>query len=164
MRDIKTSIAPDPRPRPKCEGARARFDADAVAVEVGPRASGRSPVARTRAIARSFRTTPSRDDRRSIERAREDRTACAAMEITPNHDAVEAKSARPVSFGAEDATRALGRLVAHTGKAAWTFGTSFLVLVVPLIVQLHREEQLIELEKEQLGVLAQPSAGGLQAE
>jgi len=36
-----------------------------------------------------------------------------------------------------------------------------LVLVVPLIVQLHREEQLIELEKEQLGVLDQPT---LQAE
>jgi import receptor subunit TOM22 len=54
------------------------------------------------------------------------------------------------------------KLAVHTGKAAWTFGTSFLVLIVPLIVQLHREEQLIELEKEQLGVLNQPT--GLQAE
>jgi import receptor subunit TOM22 len=41
-----------------------------------------------------------------------------------------------------------------TGKAAWTFGTTFLVLVVPLIVQLHREEQMMEMEKEQMGVLA----------
>jgi import receptor subunit TOM22 len=41
-----------------------------------------------------------------------------------------------------------------TGQAAWTFGTTFLVLVVPLIVQLHREEQMMEMEKEQMGVLA----------
>ena len=41
-----------------------------------------------------------------------------------------------------------------TGKAAWTFGTTFLVLVVPLIVQLYREEQMMEMEKEQMGVLA----------
>lgn len=85
------------------------------------------------------------------------------MEITPDYAAVEAKSARPVRVGASDASRLAKKLFAHTGKAAWTFGTTFLVLVVPLIVQLHREEQLIELEKEQLGVLAQPSAG-LQAE
>merc|ERR1712216_238695 len=41
-----------------------------------------------------------------------------------------------------------------TGQAAWTFGTTFLVLVVPLIVQLHREEQMMEMEKEQMRVLA----------
>ena len=84
------------------------------------------------------------------------------MEITPDVSAVEAKSSKPVRFGWSDTPRLTRKLAVHTGKAAWTFGTSFLVLVVPLIVQLHREEQLIELEKEQLGVLNQPTT--LQAE
>ena len=84
------------------------------------------------------------------------------MEITPDYGAEEAKSAKPVRLGWADASRLTRKLAVHTGKAAWTFGTSFLVLIVPLIVQLHREEQLIELEKEQLGVLNQPT--GLQAE
>jgi mitochondrial import receptor subunit TOM22 len=46
------------------------------------------------------------------------------------------------------------RWALSTGKAAWTFGTTFLILVVPLIVQLHREELMMEMEKEQMGVLS----------
>jgi len=89
------------------------------------------------------------------------------MEIVPNPSAEEAKSSKPVRFTGADLSSSVRKLAVHTGKAAWTFGTSFLVLVVPLIVQLHREEQLIELEKEQLGVLdSQTStpAQGLVAE
>ena len=88
------------------------------------------------------------------------------MEIVPTRSE-EAKSAKPVKFTTADVSRAARKLAVHTGKAAWTFGTSFLVLVVPLIVQLHREEQLIELEKEQLGVLnssSDASTQGLVAE
>ena len=100
-------------------------------------------------------------------RASDDGTIVVAprefMEIVPNVNAEHANTARPVRLDAHEVARLAKKLAFHTGKAAWTFGTSFLVLVVPLIVQLHREEQLIELEKEQLGVLSQPS-GGLVAE
>ena len=100
-------------------------------------------------------------------RASDDGTIVVAprdfLEIVPNANAEHANTARPVRLDAHEVARLAKKLAFHTGKAAWTFGTSFRVLVVPLIVQLHREEQLIELEKEQLGVLSQPS-GGLVAE
>lgn len=73
------------------------------------------------------------------------------MEITPAAEA--ASSAKPFTFTAADTTRVGKKLLWHTGKAAWTFGTSFLLLVVPLIIQLHREEQMMAMEQEQLSVL-----------
>ena len=76
------------------------------------------------------------------------------MEITP---AAEAASDKPFSFSAADTARVAKKLSWHTGKAAWTFGTSFLLLVVPLIIQLHREEQMMALEQEQMGVLQSPT-------
>jgi import receptor subunit TOM22 len=79
------------------------------------------------------------------------------MEITP---AAEAASDKPFSFSAADTARVAKKLSWHTGKAAWTFGTSFLLLVVPLIIQLHREEQMMALEQEQLSVL---NSGGAAA-
>ena len=39
------------------------------------------------------------------------------------------------------------------GKAAWIVSTTFLVLVVPLIIETDREQQLVELEQQQMGVL-----------
>ena len=56
-------------------------------------------------------------------------------------------------FTQSDCARVGKKLLWHTGKAAWVFGTSFLLLVVPLIVQLHREEQMAASEQEQLSVL-----------
>ena len=83
------------------------------------------------------------------------------MEITPAAEA--ASSAKPFTFSVADTTRVAKKLTWSTGKAAWTFGTSFLLLVVPLIIQLHREEQMMALEQEQLGVLnsgaGAPAAG-----
>ena len=73
------------------------------------------------------------------------------MEITPAAEA--ASSDKPFRFTLADTTRAAKKLSWSTGKAAWTFGTSFLLLVVPLIIQLHREEQMMAMEQEQLGVL-----------
>lgn len=45
------------------------------------------------------------------------------------------------------------KLSRHTGKAAWIAGTSFLVLVVPLIIEMDREQQLLEFENQQIGAL-----------
>ena len=40
-----------------------------------------------------------------------------------------------------------------TGKAAWIAGTAFLILIVPLIIEMDREQQLVEFESQQLGAL-----------
>ena len=39
------------------------------------------------------------------------------------------------------------------GKAGWIAGTTFLILVVPLIIEMDREQQLVEFEGQQLGAL-----------
>lgn len=79
------------------------------------------------------------------------------MEITPAADT--ASSDKPFTFSVAETTRVATKLTWHTGKAAWVFGTSFLLLVVPLIIQLHREESMMALEQEQLSVLN--SGGGV---
>lgn len=38
-------------------------------------------------------------------------------------------------------------------KAAWIASTSVLILLVPLIIEMDREQQIMEMEKEQLNVL-----------
>jgi import receptor subunit TOM22 len=52
-----------------------------------------------------------------------------------------------------DASWGAWRLTRSTGKAAWIAVSSFLVLVVPLIIELDREQQLVEFEAQQLGAL-----------
>ncbi|KAI5077057.1 hypothetical protein GOP47_0009122 [Adiantum capillus-veneris] len=49
------------------------------------------------------------------------------------------------------------KLLLSTGKAAWIAGTSVLVLVVPLIIELDRDAQLAELEGHQATLLGAPS-------
>lgn len=49
------------------------------------------------------------------------------------------------------------RLLKSTGKAAWIAGTVFLVLVVPLIIEMDREQQLNELELQQASLLGTPT-------
>ena len=50
------------------------------------------------------------------------------------------------------------RLTRSTGKAAWIAVTTFLVLAVPLIIELDREAQLVEFESQQLGALTAKDA------
>jgi import receptor subunit TOM22 len=78
------------------------------------------------------------------------------MEITPAAEA--ASSDKPFTFTAAETIRVGKKLAWHTGKSAWIFTTSFLILVVPLIIQLHREESMIAMEQEQLGVLSSSPA------
>jgi import receptor subunit TOM22 len=53
--------------------------------------------------------------------------------------------------------QAASQLLRRAGKAFWYFSTSFLVLAVPLIIELDREAQLVELESHQTTVLGAPS-------
>jgi len=48
------------------------------------------------------------------------------------------------------------KLLRSTGKAAWIAGTTFLVLVVPLIIEMDREQQLNDLELQQQTLLGGP--------
>ncbi|CAN6486109.1 unnamed protein product [Victoria cruziana] len=60
---------------------------------------------------------------------------------------------------AASATAVCGlKLLRSTGKAAWIASTTFLVLVVPLIIVMDREQQLNELEMQQASLLGAPSS------
>jgi len=50
----------------------------------------------------------------------------------------------------------VGKLLKSTGKAAWIAGTTFVVLVVPLIIEMDREQQLNDLELQQASILGTP--------
>ncbi|KAE9592363.1 putative mitochondrial import receptor subunit Tom22 [Lupinus albus] len=55
-----------------------------------------------------------------------------------------------------DAAFVTKKLLRSTGKAAWIAGTTFLILVVPLIVAMDREQQIVELESQQASILGTP--------
>lgn len=44
-------------------------------------------------------------------------------------------------------------LAVVAGKAGWIAGTTFLILIVPLIIEMDREQQLVEFESQQLNAL-----------
>lgn len=50
----------------------------------------------------------------------------------------------------------LKKLAKSTGKATWIAATSFLILVVPLIIEMDREQQQVEFENSQLSALTAP--------
>ena len=53
----------------------------------------------------------------------------------------------------ENTTWFLKRWYAGTSKAAWTASTTFIVLIVPLIISMDREQQVVESENQQLNAL-----------
>ncbi|EFJ27297.1 hypothetical protein SELMODRAFT_29398, partial [Selaginella moellendorffii] len=59
------------------------------------------------------------------------------------------KSKRALS----SASYASKKLMFSTGKAAWIAGTTLLVFVVPLIIEVDKEQQLAELESQQATLL-----------
>ncbi|KDP26474.1 hypothetical protein JCGZ_17632 [Jatropha curcas] len=60
---------------------------------------------------------------------------------------------------ASDTVFVTKKLLQSTGKAAWIAGTTFLILVVPLIIEMDREQQLTELEIQQQSLLGAPPVG-----
>ncbi|XP_010522530.1 PREDICTED: mitochondrial import receptor subunit TOM9-2 [Tarenaya hassleriana] len=58
-----------------------------------------------------------------------------------------------------DAVYVSKKLLKSTGKAAWIAGTTFLILVVPLIIEMDREQQFNELELQQASLLGAPPTG-----
>ncbi|CAK8570578.1 unnamed protein product [Lathyrus sativus] len=65
---------------------------------------------------------------------------------------------RRTKEAASDAVFVAKKLLRSTGKAAWIAGTSFLILVVPLIVAMDREQQINELESQQANILGTPTS------
>merc|ERR1711915_74291 len=57
---------------------------------------------------------------------------------------------------ASNTARFSKKVLWSTGKAAWIAGTTFLVLVVPLIIEMDREQQLTDLEIQQASLLGAP--------
>ncbi|GLT76611.1 hypothetical protein SLA2020_482630 [Shorea laevis] len=57
---------------------------------------------------------------------------------------------------ATDAKVVTKKLLWSTGRAAWIAGTTFLILAVPLIIEMDREQQFTELELQQQSLLGTP--------
>uniref|UniRef100_A0A5B7BZ70 Mitochondrial import receptor subunit TOM9-2 n=1 Tax=Davidia involucrata TaxID=16924 RepID=A0A5B7BZ70_DAVIN len=55
-----------------------------------------------------------------------------------------------------DASVVARKLLKSTGKAAWIAGTTFMILALPLIIEMDREQQLNELELQQASLLGAP--------
>ncbi|PIA59291.1 hypothetical protein AQUCO_00400291v1 [Aquilegia coerulea] len=58
---------------------------------------------------------------------------------------------------ASSASTVFWKVCKSTGKAAWYTGTTTLVLIVPLIIVMDREQQLIEVEQHNAALLGAPT-------
>mmetsp|Transcript_7110 Transcript_7110/g.26148 ORF Transcript_7110/g.26148 Transcript_7110/m.26148 type:complete len:97 (-) Transcript_7110:122-412(-) len=74
-----------------------------------------------------------------------------------------ASSSSSVGAFARSSTVVVAKLTKSTGKAMWMFGTSCLLLAVPLFLAMDREAQLVEMENQQMGVLTGDAAQGTAA-
>ncbi|KAF5780038.1 putative mitochondrial import receptor subunit Tom22 [Helianthus annuus] len=63
---------------------------------------------------------------------------------------------------ASDAGFVAKKLLKSTGKAAWIAGTTFLILAVPLIIEMEREAQYNDLELQQASLLGTPAVAAPQ--
>ncbi|KAE8685339.1 Mitochondrial import receptor subunit TOM9-1 [Hibiscus syriacus] len=59
---------------------------------------------------------------------------------------------------ASDAAFVSDKLLRSIGKSAWIAGTTFLILFVPLIIEMDREQQFTDLELQQASLLGAPPA------
>ena len=82
------------------------------------------------------------------------------FEIEEDHSDERPRAAAPPKSFLGRTAHVVGKLLVSTGRAAWVTGTTLLVLVVPLIIEMDREQQLTEMENQQLGVLSGPAPGG----
>ncbi|KAK6914153.1 Mitochondrial import receptor subunit Tom22 [Dillenia turbinata] len=57
---------------------------------------------------------------------------------------------------ASDTASVTKKLLRSTGKAAWIAGTTFVILIVPLIIEMDREQQFNEMELQQASLLGTP--------
>ncbi|XP_050365118.1 mitochondrial import receptor subunit TOM9-2 [Argentina anserina] len=62
-----------------------------------------------------------------------------------------------------DTSFVVNKLIKSTGRAAWILSTTFLILVVPLIIEMDRDQQLTELELQQANILGTPPSGAAPA-
>ena len=63
-----------------------------------------------------------------------------------------------ITKGVASTSYAAKRLFVSFKKAAWIASTTVLVLLVPLVIEMDREQQILEMEKQQMDVLTGPSA------
>ncbi|KAL0548094.1 hypothetical protein IC582_012539 [Cucumis melo] len=87
------------------------------------------------------------------------------LSLTSNDDS-DARFSRSVSESsiyrqsrraASNTAFVTNELLRSTGKAAWIAGTTFLILIVPLIIEMDREQQLNEFELQQATLLGAPA-------
>ena len=62
----------------------------------------------------------------------------------------EALKARRVAF---HVARAAKKFVVGTGNAAWVMGTTMLVMVMPLVFEIDREQQTLEWDAQGMGAV-----------
>ncbi|KAB1219341.1 Mitochondrial import receptor subunit TOM9-2 [Morella rubra] len=84
------------------------------------------------------------------------------VSATSNEQSIISRVSRSVSQSpilhqtqrvASDAAFVSKKLLRSTGRAAWIAGTTFLILVVPLIIEMDREQQFSDLELQQASLL-----------
>lgn len=95
------------------------------------------------------------DKKRTIKGKEDNAGVLARFTSTISESAIVEKAKLVVN----EATEVGKKLSKSTGKAMWYTGTWLLILVVPLIIEMDREQQLNELELQQASLLGTPTVG-----
>ncbi|GAV80659.1 hypothetical protein CFOL_v3_24119 [Cephalotus follicularis] len=83
-------------------------------------------------------------------------SADAGVLARVSHTVSESPIVKHTKRLASDAGFVTMKLIKSTGKAAWIAGTTLIILVVPLIIEMDREQQLNDLELQQQSLLGAP--------